>query len=104
MRYGTYGIQRDGGEMIEVDLKQAEGHLEELIEQTNAGQDVVIVGTDGLTVRLVPVTPEERLQHSAATPIGSSLDRHMGTWSAEQAAELLQSIEVFEQIDPSFWQ
>lgn len=90
--------------MIEVDLKQAEGHLEELIEQTNAGQDVAIVCADGSTVRLVPVTPAERSQPSAVTPIGSSLDRHMGTWSAEQAAELLESIEAFEQIDSSFWQ
>lgn len=35
--------------------------------------------------------------------IGNSLDRYIGVWSGEEAAEFLKSIEVFEQIDESFW-
>ena len=33
-----------------------------------------------------------------------ALDRFIGTWSAEQESELLEAIEVFEQVDESFWQ
>jgi len=36
--------------------------------------------------------------------IGHELDRFIGTWSAEQEAELLAAVEVFEQADESFWQ
>jgi len=35
--------------------------------------------------------------------IGNSLDRFMGIWSEEEAAELLKAIEVFEEIDESMW-
>jgi hypothetical protein len=35
--------------------------------------------------------------------IGNSLDRFMGTWSEEEAAEFLKSIEVFEEIDEPSW-
>jgi hypothetical protein len=40
---------------------------------------------------------------TSARVIGHALDRFIGTWSAEQEAELLQAIEVFEQVDESFW-
>jgi hypothetical protein len=36
-------------------------------------------------------------------PIGNSLDRFMGIWSEEEAAEFLKAIEVFEEIDESMW-
>ncbi len=36
--------------------------------------------------------------------IGHALDRFIGTWSAEQEAEVLEAVEVFEQVDESFWQ
>ena len=36
-------------------------------------------------------------------PVGNSLDRFIGTWSAEQEAEILKAIEVFEHVDESFW-
>ena len=35
--------------------------------------------------------------------IGSSLDRFIGTWTAEEEEELLRSVEVFEQVDESLW-
>jgi hypothetical protein len=35
--------------------------------------------------------------------IGNSLDRYIGVWSATEEAEFRKSIEVFEEIDESFW-
>ncbi|HSF38411.1 MAG TPA: hypothetical protein VLT87_01385 [Thermoanaerobaculia bacterium] len=44
-------------------------------------------------------------QEHAGPPkrIGHALDRFIGTWSAEQAAEVLKAVEVFERVDESFW-
>jgi len=36
--------------------------------------------------------------------VGHALDRFIGTWSAEQEAEVLNAVEVLEQVDGSFWQ
>lgn len=93
--------------MIKVSLKEAEGHLGELIEEAAAGQEVVITSQDGLTVRLLLVPQEEqedRSSYESSKTVGHALDRFMGTWSAEQEAEVLRAIEVFEQVDKSFWQ
>jgi hypothetical protein len=35
--------------------------------------------------------------------IGNALDRYIGIWSEEEAAEFLKAIEVFEEIDESMW-
>jgi AbrB family looped-hinge helix DNA binding protein len=35
--------------------------------------------------------------------VGHALDRFIGTWSVEQEAEVLKAIEIFEQVDDSFW-
>lgn len=35
--------------------------------------------------------------------VGHALDRFIGTWSAEQEAEILKATQVFEQVDESFW-
>ena len=35
--------------------------------------------------------------------IGSSLDEHIGTWSAEEAQELLGHVADFEAIDEELW-
>lgn len=35
--------------------------------------------------------------------IGPALDRFIGTWSGEQEAEVLKAVEIFEQVDESFW-
>ena len=85
--------------MIKVSLKDAEGHLGELIEEAAAGQEVLITRDGGPAVRLmlVPQTGQEG-------QIGQALDRFIGTWSAEQEAEVLEAVEVFEQVDESFWQ
>lgn len=87
--------------MIKVSLKEAEGRLGRLIEEAAAGQVVVIASAGGHTVRLVPV-----LQEAPRTgkKIGHGLDRFMGTWKAEEEAEFLKAVEVFEQVDESFWQ
>jgi prevent-host-death family protein len=90
--------------MIEVKLTDAEGRLEELIAEAAAGEEVVITSASGSAVRLVALPQEVRGEPApSATVIGHALDRFIGTWSPEQAAEMLQSIEVFEQVDESFW-
>lgn len=38
-----------------------------------------------------------------AASVGHALDRFIGTWSAEQEAEVLKAVELFEQVDNSFW-
>jgi prevent-host-death family protein len=90
--------------MIELKLTDAEGHLEELIEEAAAGEEVIITSASGSAVRLVALPKEERAEPAAAPKvIGHALDRFIGTWSPEQAAEMLKAIEVFEQVDESFW-
>jgi antitoxin (DNA-binding transcriptional repressor) of toxin-antitoxin stability system len=90
--------------MIQVKLKDAEGHLEKLIQEAAAGEEVVITSATGAAVRLVAL-PQESKTEPVTSPkvIGHALDRFIGTWSAEQEAELLEAIEVFEQVDESFW-
>jgi prevent-host-death family protein len=92
--------------MIKVSLKEAEEHLGQLIEEAAAGEDVVITSAGGPAVRLTLVRPGEKdLPEASESPrrIGHALDRFIGTWSAEQEAELLEAVEVFEQVDESFW-
>jgi antitoxin (DNA-binding transcriptional repressor) of toxin-antitoxin stability system len=92
--------------VIRVNLKEAEEHLGALIEEAASGQDVVITGTGGSVVQLVPV-PQAEQGRSVPTPtktVGHALDRFMGTWTAEQEAELLWAVEIFERVDESFWQ
>jgi len=89
--------------VIKVNLQEAEGHLEQLIEEASAGQEVVITAGSS-TVRLVPLSGEGREGGKAgAKRVGHALDRFIGTWSPEQEAELLQAVEVFERVDESFW-
>lgn len=92
--------------MIKISLKEAEGHLGELIEEAAAGQEVVITSAGGPTVRLMLVPQEEHENRGTSEPprVGRGLDRFIGTWSAEQEAEVLKAVEIFEQVDESFWQ
>ena len=76
--------------MIKVSLQEAEGHLSQLIEEAAAGQDVVITSAGGPAVRLTLVPQEEAQGVEASKVIGHALDRFIGTWSAEQEAEVLQ--------------
>lgn len=43
---------------------------------------------------------------SEATPlgVGTALDEFVGTWSADEAAQVLQGTEVFEAVDLELWQ
>jgi prevent-host-death family protein len=93
--------------MIKVSLKEAEGHLGELIEEAAAGQEVVITSAGGPTVRLILVPPRDQEGEGSFEPpkaVGHALDGFIGTWSAEQEAEVLKAVETFEQVDKSFWQ
>jgi prevent-host-death family protein len=93
--------------MIKMSLEEAKGHLDELIEEAAAGQEVVITSANGPAVRLTLIIPREQAAQSSYEPtrsVGHALDRFIGTWSAEQEAEVLKAVEVFEQVDESFWQ
>lgn len=93
--------------VIKVSLKEAEGHLGDLIEEAVAGREVVITNTGGPAVRLLLVPPSEQEDQGTFEPpkaVGHALDRFIGTWSAEQEAEVLKAVEVFEHVDDSFWQ
>jgi len=90
--------------MIKVSLKEAEGHLGELIEEAAAGQEVVITSAGGPTVRLLLVPQKDQESFEPSKVVGHALDRFIGTWSAEQEAEVLKAVEIFEQVDDSFWQ
>jgi prevent-host-death family protein len=87
--------------VTKVSLKEAEGHLGELIEAAAAGQEVVITSAAGPAVRLLLVPPSENCEPPKT--IGLSLDRFIGIWSAEQEAEVLKAVEIFEHVDPAFW-
>jgi prevent-host-death family protein len=93
--------------VIKANLKEAEGHLGELIEEAAAGQEVVIASAGGPAVRLLLVPrsePEDREDDESSKAVGHALDHYIGTWSAEQEAEVLEAVQLFEQVDPSFWQ
>lgn len=92
--------------MIKVNLKQAKGDLEHLVDEAAEGQEVIITRGDGARFRIVPLPPGATELRGATTgprAIGRSLDRFMGVWSTEEAAEFLKSVEVFEEIDESLW-
>ena len=91
--------------MIKISLKEAEGHLGELIEEAVAGQEVVITIDKGPAVRLTLVPPDQQEgpESRESRRIGPALDRYIGTWSADQEAEVLKAVEIFEQVDESFW-
>jgi len=99
----------DEGDVIKMDLAEAAGHLGQLIEEAAAGKEVVITGRTGRTVRLVPLSsgaserPERQATASSGKTVGHALDRFIGTWTAEEEAELLEAVEVFERVDDSFW-
>jgi antitoxin (DNA-binding transcriptional repressor) of toxin-antitoxin stability system len=92
--------------VIKVNLKEAEGDLEHLVEEAAGGEEVIITRGDGARFRIVPV-PHAAADLQGATTrrgvIGNSLDRFIGVWSEEEEAEFLKSIEVFEEIDESLW-
>jgi hypothetical protein len=47
---------------------------------------------------------EDRGRDELSKRVGHALDRFIGTWSVEQEAEVLKAVEIFEQVDESFWQ
>jgi len=75
--------------MIQVNLKEAEAHLAELIEEAATGRDVVITSA-GFNVQLVPLPRPNR-------------ELPAGPWTAEQEAELLHAVEFFEEVAEASW-
>ena len=67
-----------------------------------------IAGEEGISLNKAALKLLRRgagLQTEGAAPdvVGRSLDMFIGTWSAEQEEELLEAVQVFDQIDESFW-
>ncbi|PYQ55684.1 MAG: hypothetical protein DMF53_27585 [Acidobacteria bacterium] len=92
--------------MIKVNLKDAEGDLEHLVEEAAGGEEVILTRGDGARFRIVPLQPaatESQELPARLGAIGNSLDRFIGIWSAEEEEEFLKAIEVFEEIDESLW-
>jgi antitoxin (DNA-binding transcriptional repressor) of toxin-antitoxin stability system len=90
--------------MISVNVKQAEGDLEHLVEEAAGGEEVIITRRDGARFRIVPLPPVEvDASESSRGVIGNALDHYMGLWSEEEATEFLKAIEVFEEVDESLW-
>jgi antitoxin (DNA-binding transcriptional repressor) of toxin-antitoxin stability system len=89
--------------MIAMRSREAEGRLDALIEEAQAGEMVLISGQAGRSVQLVPVVQgvvSDAVVSAPAPPsIGRSLDRFIGTWSEADEAELLEAVKIFEQID-----
>jgi antitoxin (DNA-binding transcriptional repressor) of toxin-antitoxin stability system len=91
--------------VIKVNLKEAGGDLEHLVEEAAGGEEVVITRKDGARFRIVPL-PHAEADSETSTQIGvigNSLDHYMGLWSPAEADEFLKAIEVFEEIDESLW-
>jgi prevent-host-death family protein len=94
------------GTVIKVNLKEAQGDLEHLVDEAADGEEVIITRGDGARFRIVPeFHGAADVQNPSAQPgvVGNSLDRFIGIWSAEEADEFLKAIEVFEEIDESLW-
>lgn len=75
-------------------------------EPETVAEEVVITSDDSTAVRLMLVLQAGRENQDARQPtrtVGTALDHFMGIWPAEQEAEVLKAIEVFEQVDESFW-
>jgi antitoxin (DNA-binding transcriptional repressor) of toxin-antitoxin stability system len=92
--------------MIKVNLKEAQGDLEHLVEEAAGGEEVIITRRDGARFRIVPLPHATADMQNASTQsgvIGNALDHYMGIWSAQEADEFLKAIEVFEEIDESLW-
>ena len=55
---------------------------------------------------MTEVTLKEAAGYPGEPPktVGHALDHFIGAWSVEQEAELLKAIEIFEQVDKSFWE
>jgi len=53
---------------------------------------------------MIKISLEQAEEHDPSKAVGHALDRFIGTWSAEQEAEVLKAIEIFEQVNDSFWQ
>jgi antitoxin (DNA-binding transcriptional repressor) of toxin-antitoxin stability system len=84
--------------VIKVNLKQAQGDLEHLVDEAAGGEEVIITRGDGARFRIVPLKPA-----SPSSVVGNSLDHLIGTWSREEAADFLKAVSVFEEIDESLW-
>lgn len=54
-------------------------------------------------IEQVIVESRRAVRKNTGGTVGSSLDRLIGTWTAEEAAEVNNALKDFEQIDESMW-
>jgi antitoxin (DNA-binding transcriptional repressor) of toxin-antitoxin stability system len=84
--------------MIKMNLKEAQGKLERLVDEAASGEEVILTRGDGAKFRIVPLEPVAR-----PPVVGHSLDHLFGVWSEQEETDFLKAIEVFEEIDDSLW-
>jgi hypothetical protein len=77
-------------------VRRVLAHYEEQTEVEAVAEDEAALEAQTQTVIEIPT--------DSSQAVGHALDRFIGTWSAEQEAEVLKSVEAFEQVDSSFWQ
>jgi antitoxin (DNA-binding transcriptional repressor) of toxin-antitoxin stability system len=82
--------------MIKMNLNEAQGKLERLVDEAASGEEVILTRGDGAKFRIVPLGPAAR-----PPQVGHSLDHLFGVWSEAEEADFLKAIEVFEEIDNS---
>lgn len=88
--------------MTKVDLAEVENQLRSLLDE--ASHDHVEVRLpDGSRFLITRVLPPSEPQPAQEQRIGDAFDDLIGTWTAEQEREFLEAVEVFEQVDESFW-
>ena len=70
--------------------------IEQLAEREHLSLNQAVLKLLRRSVGLGPDSSEK-------IPIGEDIDRFAGTWTAAEAQEFDEAIEVFERIDEEFW-
>lgn len=83
--------------MISVTIPEAKSRLIELIDQVNAGEEVVILRRGLPIARLMPGTPKSRLtQHSLAARAGEPQASDTFKQSSESAETIFDELDRLE--------
>ena len=87
--------------MISVTIPEAKSRLIELIDQVNAGEEVVICRRGMPIARLVPGTPKSRLtQHSLAAASDEADDPDAFKESSESAETIFDELDRLDRQRP----
>jgi len=94
--------------MTEIGVETLKARLSEYLERAREGERILISAHGQSIAVLSPIEVGESAGQGSpgaaeASKVGHTLDRFIGTWSAEQEAEVLEAVEVFERVDESFW-